>query len=87
MFPADKMSQELFNCRSRTKFKIKKASTLLTRLCTFLNMGRLRYIMTVVFVCLLCELRTLRELLKVALSYIDHVVVIWRNSCGPTALG
>ena len=32
-----------------------------------------------VFVCLLCELRALRELSLVALSRIDHVVVNWRN--------
>ena len=36
-----------------------------------------------VFVCLLCELRALRELSLVALSRIDHVVVNWRNCYDP----
>ena len=41
----------------------------------------------VAFVCLLSELRALRELLEAALSCIAHVVAIWRDSCDTVALG
>ena len=39
----------------------------------------------VLFVGLWRELRSLHELLKVALSLIYHVVVIWSECCGPVA--